>query len=270
MTNEQKSASLFEQLNSRKYNPDYIPPADRRIFTIRGKLIASLQNYVIISGLPKSGKSTFISAVIASGIHPADIFNMKLNLLDKRRKLCYIDTESSDYDYWRTMERIKGLTGFSRLPKNFDSYSVREDDHLTLKAYVEIYLEKNKDCSCIILDGLLDFILNFNDEVESRKFVQWLKFITKKFDCLVIGILHLGKKDGATLGHLGSATDRYAVATLEVIKDKEQKTFMLQSRFMRSDEDFEPVCIKNFEGVFHEIAYEPTLQQQFKNPKKNK
>jgi AAA domain len=268
MTNDEKKIEFAVKLESRRYNPDYVPAADHRILTIRDKLVGSLQNYVIFSGLPKSGKSTFMAATIASALHPSDMFNIKINLPKGRKRICYIDTESSDYDFYRQMERIKNFAFLARLPDRLDAFSVREDNYNVIKGYIQIYLENNKDCGVLIIDGLLDLILNFNDEVESRKLVQWLKYLTKVFDCLIIGVLHLGKKEGATLGHLGSATDRYAVSTLEVVKDKEQQTFNLQSRFMRSDIDFEPVCIKNFNGTFQEIPYEATIQQNFKNKQK--
>jgi len=266
MTNE--TTKFAEQLETRRYNPEYTPPEDYRVLTIRNKLVGSLQGYVVFSGLPKAGKSTFMAATIASALHPSDMFNIKINFPENRKRLCYIDTESSDYDFYRQMERIKTLTTFSKIPGNLDAFSVREDNHIVIQEYIKIYLEKTPECSVLIVDGLLDLCLNFNDEVESRKLVQWLKYITKVYNILIITVLHLGKKEGATLGHLGSATDRYAVSTLEVVKDKEQQTFTLQSRFMRSDADFEPVSIKNFDGVFHEVPYEMTLQQNFKNGKK--
>jgi len=267
MTNEQKE-DFLKQLESRRYNPNYIPQPDHRILTIGNKLVGSLQNYVVISGLPKAGKSTFVSAAVSSAIQPSDVFDIKINLPDERKRICYIDTESSDYDFFRQMERIKNFSLRTNLPNNFDAYSVREDTPNTIRKYIDNYIELHKDCSLIIIDGLLDLILNFNDELESRKLVNWIKKITKVYNILIIAVLHLGKKDGMTLGHLGSMTDRYAVSTIEIIKDKEQQTFLMQSKFMRSDIDFEPICLKNFNGTFQQIPYEPTIQHNFKQNKK--
>ena len=273
MTNETKTdprEDLLKQFEKRRYNPEYTPAPDHRILTVGDKVVGSLQNYVVFSGLPKAGKSTFVAAAAASAIHPGEMFNIKINLPDNRKRICYIDTESSDYDFHRQMERIKKFSLRTSLPDNFDAFAVREDAPNTIKKYIDNYIELYEDCSVVIIDGLLDLILYFNDELESRKLVNWLKKITKVNNILIIVVLHLGKKDGMTLGHLGSMTDRYAVSTLEVVKDKEQQAFILQSKFMRSDADFEPIALKNYDGNFYQIEYEPTPKQNFKQSKNNK
>lgn len=252
MTNE----DILLQLQSRKYNPEYIPPTDYKVLTIGNKLIGSLQNYVCFTGLPKTGKSTFLSSLVASAVHPGDFFGLKLNMPDNRKKLCYIDTESSDHDFYRQMERIRSFLDINRIPPSIEAFAVREDNHKTIISYIDTYLTITPECSVIIIDGLLDLIINYNDEAESRQLIQWLKTITKKYNILVITVIHLGKKDNQTLGHLGSACDRYAQSTLLIEKDKEQQCFTISSRFMRSDEDFEPISIKYFNGKYELYNYE--------------
>jgi hypothetical protein len=121
-----------------------------------------------------------------------------------------------------------------------------------------------------VLDGLLDLILNYNSEEECRLLIQFIKRITAQFNILLITVLHLGKKDKETLGHLGSASDRYAQSTLIIEKDKDQQTYNLSPKFMRSDADFETVSIKNFQGVWHEVAYEAPANEQIKRKPKTK
>jgi RecA-family ATPase len=266
MTNENKE-QLYNQLQSRSYKIGHIPSEHIKILTVRNRLVATLQNYCIISGMPKAGKSTYMAGLTASSFTIDCIFQMKLQHPPNRKKVCYIDTESSEWDFYRQINRITKLCYRNEKPNELDAFAVREDNHKMIIAYIELYLQKNPDCYCVIIDGLLDLIMNFNDEVESRMLVQWLKKVTKEYNILIIAVLHLGKKDGQTLGHLGSNTDRYAVSTLEVIKDKEQQTFILQSKFMRSDADFEPVAIRFGEGQYYEVDYNPTPQQNFKQKK---
>jgi len=266
MTNDE----ILKQLQQRKFDPDYIPPPDVKIVTINNKMVASLENYIVLTGLPKTGKSTFLSALIASAFHPGDFFEMKINLPGERKKLCYIDTESSSFDFYRQMERIRKFIDLNRLPGNLDAFAVREDNHKTIMNYVEVYLMNNPECSVLVLDGILDIILNYNDETESRQLVQWIKKITKQYNILIITVLHLGKKDNQTLGHLGSACDRYAQSTLLIEKDKEQQCFTLSSRFMRSDEDFEPVTIKYMNGSYQKYYYQQSSEAEIKNKYKKK
>ena len=264
MENTDYKINIDELLASRKYNPGYIPSKENICFTIQDKHVASLQNFSILSGLPKAGKSTFICGLIASAFVPYDIFTMKLRFPGERRKICLIDTESSDYDFWRTIEKIKGFSELSILPPNFDAYQVREDSSGAIRRMAERYLELNPDCSILIIDGLLDLLNDLNDTTQSALLTKWLKKITKQFNILLISVLHQSKSTLATTGHIGSASDRFAQSTLDITKDKDANTYTLNSRFMRSDSDFEPVTLMNFNGVFQQIE----SQKQIKPGKK--
>jgi hypothetical protein len=62
-----------------------------------------------------------------------------------------------------------------------------------IRAMIEQYLIDHKDCACIIVDGLLDLCLNYNSEEETRRLTNWFKRITKQYNVLMIGVLHLVK-----------------------------------------------------------------------------
>jgi len=254
-TNIQKP-SIDELLELRKYQPDHIPDKENVILRIGGKAVGSTQAYVIYGGLPKAGKSSFLNSCIASAFVPYDIFTMKILLPEQRQRLCLFDTESSDYDYYKRIESIKHFADLPHLPSNFDSFQVREDGTGTIRKMVERYLELNPDCSVLVLDGLLDLIVNYNDETESSMLTKWLKKITKVYDLLIISVLHFNKSNDHTTGVIGSHSDRFAQSTLEVKKDKENNTFVMQSRFMRSDADFEPITLINYNGRFQQVENE--------------
>jgi hypothetical protein len=254
--NNDYKISIDELLEKRKYNPNYIPSKENIIFTIQDKHIGSLQNFIIFSGLPKAGKSTFICAMISSVFNTYDIFSMKLHTPQNRAKICLIDTESSDYDFYRTINKIKGFADINNLPSNFDAFQVREDSSNAIKQMIERYLELNRDCAILIVDGLLDLLVNYNDEKESSLLTKWLKKITKHYNILLISVLHQSKSNLATTGHIGSASDRFAQSTLDITKDKDKNTYVLSSRFMRSDSDFEPITLMNFNGLFQQIETE--------------
>ena len=87
MTDGQNKLTLEEKLAERKYKPDYIPPESQVIFTIDDKPIGTIQNFIVFSGLPKAGKSTFLAAVIASAFQPGEVFGMKVHFPEGRRKI---------------------------------------------------------------------------------------------------------------------------------------------------------------------------------------
>jgi hypothetical protein len=193
-----------------------------------------------------------MGAIASSFIHH-EIFSMKINFPTDRRKICLFDTESSDYDFYMNLKKIKAFSGLISLPDYFNAYQVREDGSGIIRKMIERYLELNPDCSVMVIDGLLDLLVNYNDERESSLLTKWLKKITKQYNLLVISVLHQSKSNLSTTGHIGANSDRFAQSTLDIVKDKEKNTYVLTSRFMRSDIDFEPVTLMNFNGVFQQV-----------------
>jgi hypothetical protein len=268
MTNE--LPNLTDLLQARKYNPAQRPASQQPIFTIQSKVVATLQSYIIFSGLPKAGKSSFVSAAAASALIPPyqGIWGMKLQLPTDRPRIGYFDTEMSDFDFYRQIDKILALADKRSLPSTFDAFSLREDMPGRIRAMIEQYLIDHSDCACIIVDGLLDLCLNYNSEEETRRLTNWFKRITKQYNVLMIGVLHLGKGQGETLGHLGSNTDRWAQSTMIVEKNKEAGQFVLKPKYLRSSDDFDPVAIMNFNGLWQQVPY--IQQETITLPKKQK
>lgn len=234
---------IYSELLKNAYKRGYSPPKEQILLTIQGQNCGSIENYIVISGLPKSGKSSFTTAIVASAFVQYDIFGIKLTTLPNRGKILYIDTESSEYDFYKHIQRLKDFAEIEEIPLNFDAFCLRKESPDTIKLMISTYLEINPECSVVITDGLLDLVLNYNDEVECRKCVTWLKEVTTINKILLIGILHTGKNEGKTLGHLGSNTDRWAQSTLSVKKD-ENSTFILEPKFLRSAAGFTPIEIQ--------------------------
>jgi len=269
MSNE-KNYDLAQLLAARKFNPDKAPPPEEIILTIGGKTVGTAQNYIVYSGQAKAGKSTYLSATIASAFLPKgfDVFGIKLTPPPGRNVVALFDTESSNFDFWRTMTRIRNLAKLDQFPLGLEAYNMRQDGPKMIRSQIWSYLENTPQCGIIVVDGFLDLCMDYNDPVETRRLTNWMKLVTAKFNVLMIGVLHLSKGIGETLGHLGSNTDRWAQSTLIVEKNKEAKQFVLKPKFMRSDEDFEPIAIAKWEDRFVQVQYDQTIQQQFKNPKK--
>lgn len=262
--NETKQPTIDELLELRKYKPNFKPSEDCVILKIGGKKVASTQAFCTVGGLPKAGKSSFLNAMIASAFVPFDIFSMKITFPENRTRLCLFDTESSDFDYYNRIEGIRKFTDYPHMPHNFDSYQVREDGTHSIRKMVERYLELNPDCSVLVLDGLLDLIMNYNDESESTLLTKWLKKITKVYDLLIITVLHFNKSNDHTTGVIGSHSDRFAQSTLDIKKVKENNTFVMSSRFMRSDADFEPITLMNFSGTLQQVENESVQKKSNK------
>lgn len=244
---------IDEKLYQRQYKPDYVPEQEQKIMTIGGKLIGTLGNIIVFSGLPKAGKSSFLSAAVASCFVPYSIFSIATNLPNKRKSICYIDTESSLWDFYRVIDRIKATLPNKKLPKSFSGFTFRDLRAVEIIEYTEYFLSIHPEVSILYIDGLLDLLTDYNDVSESRGLIDWLKKITAVYNILVVGVVHTGKKDNNTLGHFGSMIDRYCQTVLLVEKNAKEMTFEMKPKLMRSDADFEPVILVNESGVFRQI-----------------
>lgn len=265
-----KVSDIFKMLEARHYKKGYTPAAEQIALKIDNRVIGTIGNFVTFSGLAKAGKSTFISSTIASAMHiDKNLYGISLRPSEERETICYIDTESSEYDFYKNLDKIKVQANINELPWNFNAYSVREDDPGTIRMLIEEYLKGFPRCSIMIIDGLLDINSNFNDEIESKKTITWLKKITKIYNVLIIGVIHLARKDQQLLGHFGSMLERYSQSVLEVRKDQETGILQLFPKYLRSDKDFMPIAI-NWVGNGFEKCMPPTPKQEYSSNKKSK
>jgi hypothetical protein len=229
--------SVIEQiLQESQYDPNKQPKLEEIIFTIQNQNIGSLQNFITLTGLPKAGKSRFISAIITSGLTGAEIFTMKLRLSEEHFKILHIDTEQSEHDYYQMINQIKHMSKIERLPDYFTSWNMREHEPKTLIAAVEHLVKVTEHLGVIILDGILDFLYDYNDQGESKILINLLKRWSKISNCLIICILHLGKTTGSTVGHFGAMADRASQTIIEVKRNDIDKlvTYTLIPKTSRS------------------------------------
>lgn len=245
----QSPVNWIDRLTSRQYDYTKPSPPDKIYFTIDGNVIGTAGNFVAIGGAQKAGKTTFISAIITAFITWKPFWGIKLESFENKYKIALFDTEQSPYDFGRLVGRIKAFTGWEEkgIFTNFDAFLCREDSAGDIIRLINAYLKSHPETGIVIIDGLLDLIDNMNDEAASKKLIRLLKKWGKIHDVLIIYVLHTGKKEGNTLGHIGSASDRYAQSTLNVEKTKDG-TFLMTGKYLRSAASFEGIHIKYSES----------------------
>jgi hypothetical protein len=242
----------IENLSTRQAKANYTPPKQEPIFTIKEQPIGHKQSFVCFQGLPKAGKSLYITSSIVSAFAGVPIFGMKITLPADKPKLAYFDTEGSESDFYSIVNRLKWQIGRQNLPAELQMYNCREDNPAEIKDLIDTYLQLNGDCGCLIIDGILDLVNDFNNIVECNLIIQWMKKITKNYNLLLMVVLHLGKKDKNSLGHLGSFLDRKSQSV--IIIEKENNVMTMKPQFLRSCENFIPISVHNVGGNWIETA----------------
>ena len=223
------------------------------IITIDNKVVATYENAICISGLPKSRKTTFISYFIAAAILKKPIFNISVNI-QTNDKIVLIDTEQSIYDFTKQISFLKYNLKAKNVPDQLKAYLFRKyEPNVILECISEIMKEHRP--KILILDNTTELVYNPNDMVESKKLIQFIKLITTEYNCIVICLLHLSKSNLTTLGNIGSYMDRMAQTVLKVTMDKETGYSTMEANLMRSDSFFNPITIgynenlKNYEQI---------------------
>jgi hypothetical protein len=255
-------------LKDREFSRDYQPPAETTVLTVGDRVVGTTCNYVVYSGLPKTGKSTYVTGLIASAFTPFPIFTQKVYLPGTRRRVALFDTESAAYDLARTRDRITHLAKLATLPDRMDIFTLREDPPAVNRAFIESYLKETPECAIAVIDGVLDLCVDYNDVTQTREVTDYLKRITKVYDVCLVLVLHLSKNTGETLGHLGANTDRWAQSTVTVEKVKDTRQMILKPKFLRSADDFDPVAIR-YDGdmkKWTEELYTPPPAPEKKGP----
>jgi len=251
--------TLLKVLEQTHHRDNYIPKPENAVLKIKDSLIGTLGNFVIFTGLPKAGKGTFLNAMLASTFsEQANHFGLSLNThYLPIQTIAYFDTESNEDDFYNNINRTKFIARKTIFPDFISMFQFREFASNEIISLIEYYLEKQRP-PVIIIDGLLDTIEDFNNIEQSKQRIQWLKRITKQYNCLVIGVIHLGKKENHTLGHFGSMLDRYAQSVMEVSRDYERNIYTIKPKYLRSAKTwFEQINIQWTGNDYEEIFLAP-------------
>jgi len=182
------------------------------------KLVISRGNLSVIAGAPKSRKSMFVAALVASFFGNV---TFGLTTCVSVGKCLLFDTESSESHTLKQIKRIYKLLGWTKSNPNLIVFHLREcsigERIGIIKQAIDLYRP-----DWAIIDGLLDLTNSANDDTESNMLILELMRITSIYDCHITSILHTGKSNGGQmLGFLGSYAQRKAETVFQLIKEGE-------------------------------------------------
>jgi len=269
MTTTNQPKKLFQKIPvNRIYKKDYkVPPMEVTV-SIAGEAVGANETFIIYSGLPKQGKSLYISATVASYFLKEAFFSIKLDLKKDKPNVCLIDTENGIHNFYKNIGNIKKFANGSFDETRFEAYRLRGMSTEYILTFITEYIDAHPQTGCLIIDGLLDCVKNSNDVSECTLFSSFLKKITDEKNVFILGVLHTNRGGENTTGHLGSILDRAANAVLLIKKNKEAKTFELHPILLRdAKNDFDPIAIKFFEdsGFMQVDIDKPTKPHTYKD-----
>lgn len=168
---------------------------------------------IAVFGQAKARKTTMLGAIIAAALADRKVLNFRFT---NPGRILWIDTEQGDLYFWETIKRLHIQA------------RVKEDDRDKLFAYKFVdmsYQERLQETErlieeikpgIVILDGIVDYLRNFNDETESLAIVTRMRKWAAS-GAMIFPVLHLNPgKDSKARGHLGTMLQNKCDSAIEV------------------------------------------------------
>ncbi len=201
---------------------------DGKLFDIGGFGMIGL-----ITGLEKSRKTTLLRVITYSAISGGSKkINFQMDL--KGKKAIYVDTEQPEYFFYNGQMQAHMLAGLGDAAENYEAYSLRSFSPDERIEAVEDLIDENDNLGLLILDGVLDFVKNYNSEEQSQAFVQRLMQWTDKSGAMILAVIHVAKSSGATTGHLGSMLNKKCDFAFEMKNDPDTGFTTVSSKLSRT------------------------------------
>jgi len=249
-------------LDQYQYNDTIKPEQQEITIKLADKIWATKKNYSIISGKPKSRKSTIANGIVLSHQTGKEVFNMSVNT---EGKVCVIDTEQTTFDYYHSLQRLKLQTDIKHLDHSkFNAYLFRMLETEQIIDNIEQILLCDQEIKILILDSITDLVNDMNCISEAKALISRFKKWTNR-GITIVGLIHIGKTSQFnSIGHIGSFLERSCQSMASVEKNPDDPSrSQVKSQYMRSDIDFYP-----FDVVFYPDSYdiqEPITKLSNKN-----
>lgn len=182
-------------------------------FFVRGDIHA-------VKAKAKAGKTTALKVMLAA-LLKGEQFLLKSLVEDAR--IVYFDTEQSRADTKHIFDDVAKMTGVGSedIDSRVSLHSLRSIDQEQLLPLLRQAIMDFKP-DVVFIDGIVEFVASFNDEVESKALIKALLTLAQDNNCAIVCVLHTNKSDDDhnMRGHLGSFLTQKAATVLECKKEK--------------------------------------------------
>ena len=218
---ERARQERIELLESLRIKTDTVVEPEAYSLTVDGVGIFALSDIHGLKGKQKSGKSAVLKVCTAALIGGQQ-FRVKSELEDPHVLL--IDTEQQAADVRLVIDEVRQMAECP--PDYIDThlwvYTLRRMSYDTLFNDTRLLIETHQP-QVVLIDGLVDFVGSFNDEVMSRQLIHDLLVLCEEHKCAIVNVLHENKaaEDENMRGHLGTVLAQKAGTVLQCHKSRQ-------------------------------------------------
>lgn len=222
---EQTKEQLRQLLRETRIRTDTEVPVEKYTLAVTDKDGKETEFFVrgdihAVKAKAKAGKTTALKVMLAALLKGV-MFLLK-SLIEKPCIL-YFDTEQSRADTKHILSDVAKMTelGADIIDSQVSLHSLRRIDQEQLLPLLRQAIEDVKP-DVVFIDGIVEFVASFNDEVESKQLIKDLLPLAQDNNCAIVCVLHTNKSDDDhnMRGHLGSFLTQKAATVLECKKEK--------------------------------------------------
>ena len=221
------------------------PPVAQMVVAVNDVPLGTQGNILCITGGEGTGKSNYVTALIAGAIGQSD--NNKDKVMDtlgvsvcensKRKAILFYDTEQSEVQTYKNITNLLRCCGRETMPEYLKVYCLtgmsRKERLQAIIQSMDKFHYQFRGIHMVVIDGIADLIKGANDETESIAVVEELYRLTGIYNTCIVTILHFIPSGLKLRGHLGSELQRRAAAILLIEKDTDPSVSVVKALKVR-------------------------------------
>ena len=221
------------------------PPVAQMVVSVNDVPLSTQGNILCITGGEGTGKSNYVTALIAGAIGQSDKNKDKvmdtLGVLvcenSKRKAILFYDTEQSEVQTYKNITNLLRRCGRETMPEYLKTYCLtgmsRKERLQAIIQSMDKFHYQFRGIHMVVIDGIADLIKGANDETESIAVVEELYRLAGIYNTCIVTILHFIPSGLKLRGHLGSELQRKAAAILSIEKDTDPSVSVVKALKVR-------------------------------------
>ena len=221
------------------------PPVAQMVVSVNDVPLSTQGNILCITGGEGTGKSNYVTALIAGAIGQSD--KNKDKVMDtlgvsvcensKRKAILFYDTEQSEVQTYKNITTLLRRCGRETMPEYLKAYCLtgmsRKERLQAIIQSMDKFHYQFRGIHMVVIDGIADLIKGANDETESIAVVEELYRLAGIYNTCIVTILHFIPSGLKLRGHLGSELQRKAAAILSIEKDTDPSVSVVKALKVR-------------------------------------
>ena len=221
------------------------PPVAQMVVSVNDVPLGTQGNILCITGGEGTGKSNYVTALIAGAIGQSeknkdkvmDTLGVSVCENSKRKTILFYDTEQSEVQTYKNITNLLRRCGRETMPEYLKAYCLtgmsRKERLQAIIQSMDKFHYQFRGIHMVVIDGIADLIKGANDETESIAVVEELYRLTGIYNTCIVTILHFIPSGLKLRGHLGSELQRKAAAILLIEKDTDPSVSVVKALKVR-------------------------------------